>query len=216
MNKPNHEKIYLAPEDGVYCWSSTPAPGSQHDSADAVEYVRGNLFDALKAERDALLLQLQTAEQNAAEQRHMKIKAREQRDALAAENARLDSNLSSKTELANQLKDSLADAFEREMNLKAERDALASKLGQIADAWVAAGCWPDTIEEKQALGAAINRQPDQYMRDVKAEAVQAGWNACVDYLIENSSSDLFTDGEAEQTKEVGKEYAAKVRQGGAE
>lgn len=55
MNKPTHEKIYLAPENGIYCWSTTPAPGAQHESNDAVEYVRGDLFDALAAQNKILL-----------------------------------------------------------------------------------------------------------------------------------------------------------------
>lgn len=59
MNKPTHEKIYLVPEDGIYCWSTTPAPGAQHESNDAVEYVRGDLFESIKAERDALAAQIE-------------------------------------------------------------------------------------------------------------------------------------------------------------
>lgn len=42
-----------------------------------------------------------------------------------------------------------------------ERDRLAFKLTKIKAAWVAAGCWPDTIEEKQRLGDAINSDPQQ-------------------------------------------------------
>jgi hypothetical protein len=44
---------------------------------------------------------------------------------------RLAANLASKTEIANQLKDGLADAFERETNLKAERDALAAQVARL-------------------------------------------------------------------------------------
>lgn len=58
MNKPTHDKIYLVPEDGIYCWSTTPAPGAQHESNDAFEYVRGDLFETMKSERDALAAQL--------------------------------------------------------------------------------------------------------------------------------------------------------------
>ncbi len=47
---------------------------------------------------------------------------------LKAECLRLESCLASKTEIANQLKDGLADAFERETNLKAERNALACQV----------------------------------------------------------------------------------------
>lgn len=60
MNKPTHEKIYLVSEDGIYCWSTTQAPGVQHESNDAVEYVRGDLFEALKADRDELKAQAET------------------------------------------------------------------------------------------------------------------------------------------------------------
>lgn len=99
--------------------------------------------------------------------------------------------------------------------LLAERDALAAKLAKIVDAWLAAGSWPDTAEEKQRISDAIVSDPQQCLHDVQAEAGRAGWIACVDWLVENSSADLFTDGEAEQARDVGDQYAESVRQGGA-
>jgi hypothetical protein len=44
----------------------------------------GRAADAFKAERDALALQLKASEENARQQRDMKAKAREQRDALVS------------------------------------------------------------------------------------------------------------------------------------
>jgi len=49
--------------------------------------------EKLEAERDALVLKLQTAEENARQQRDMKAKAREQRDALAAKVKNLENEL---------------------------------------------------------------------------------------------------------------------------
>lgn len=59
MDKLNHEKIYLVPDDGAWCWSDTPAPGAGQSNADAVEYVRADLFNQMQAERDALAAQAQ-------------------------------------------------------------------------------------------------------------------------------------------------------------
>lgn len=61
------------------------------------------------------------------------------------------------------------DAFAREVDeanervaaITEERDRLSFKLTKIKAAWVAAGCWPDTIEEKQRIGDAINSDPLQ-------------------------------------------------------
>lgn len=55
------------------------------------------------------------------------------------------------------------------------------------------------------------KTPQQCLRDIQAEAGRAGWNACVDWLVENISnlgwySTYFTVSE----------FADKVRQGGAE
>lgn len=63
---------------------------------------------------------------------------------------------------------------------------------------------------------AAQANAQQCLLDIQAEAGRAGWNACVDWLVENSSADLFTDGEADQARDVGKEYAESVRKGGAE
>lgn len=48
-------------------------------------------------------------------------------DALTSENRRLDLCLASKTDIANQLKDDLADAFMREINLKQKHDEVLEK-----------------------------------------------------------------------------------------
>lgn len=54
-------------------------------------------------------------------------------NALTDENRRLDLCLASKTDIANQLKDNLADAFMREVNIKNESDRYAKKLSGILD-----------------------------------------------------------------------------------
>jgi len=55
MSKPDYERIYLVPEDGIWCWPGTPAPGAGQSNADAVEYVRADLYHALAAQVVALL-----------------------------------------------------------------------------------------------------------------------------------------------------------------
>jgi hypothetical protein len=54
-----------------------------------------------------------------------------------------------------------------------------------------------------------------HLAQVKADAGRAGWLACIDWLIENSSADLFTDGEAEVARDIGKQYAEQIRKAGA-
>lgn len=54
MSKPDYERIYLVPEDGIWCWAGTPAPGAGQSNADAVEYVRADLYHALAAQVEAL------------------------------------------------------------------------------------------------------------------------------------------------------------------
>lgn len=61
MKKPNHDRIYLLPEDGVWCWADRPAPGVGQSNDDAVEYVRADLFDQVAAQRDSATSQLETA-----------------------------------------------------------------------------------------------------------------------------------------------------------
>lgn len=48
-------------------------------------------------------------------------------DALTSENRRLDLCLASKTDIANQLKDDLSDAFMREIDLKQKHDDVLEK-----------------------------------------------------------------------------------------
>jgi len=51
--------------------------------------------------------------------------------------------------------------------------------------------------------------------EIRAEAGRAGWMACIDWLIENSSAELFADGEAEVARDIGKQYAEQIRKAGA-
>ena len=56
MKKPNHERIYLIPGsydgENCYVWSDDPAPGTEDNPQDAIEYVRADLFKALQAQVD--------------------------------------------------------------------------------------------------------------------------------------------------------------------
>lgn len=61
MKKPMHDRIYLLPEDGVWCWADRPAPGVGQSNDDAAEYVRADLFDQVTAQRDSATSQLETA-----------------------------------------------------------------------------------------------------------------------------------------------------------
>lgn len=93
MKKPNHETIYLIPGsyDGEHCyvWSDDPAPGAEDNPADAVEYVRADLYlltsellanriVELTKERDALKAQVEQLQtKNAAILQEAKIHASE-------------------------------------------------------------------------------------------------------------------------------------------
>ncbi|MFC0047755.1 hypothetical protein [Rheinheimera tilapiae] len=55
MSKPDYERIYLVPEDGIWCWAGTPAPGAGQSNADAVEYVRADLYQAQSTQVESLL-----------------------------------------------------------------------------------------------------------------------------------------------------------------
>jgi hypothetical protein len=146
---------------------------------------------------------------------------------LKEECLRLESCLTSKTEIANQLKDGLADAFERETNLKAERDALAaqielhkqraSKLSSLVDELIDHLRYnkteqDDVLQEfwdKEEAIASVPKNPQQALVEIRVEAGRAG----------------FVEGATKQ-KEIGwcsvygmqdgaNEYAEQIRQGGA-
>lgn len=61
MKKPNHDRIYLLPEDGIWCWADSPAPGIGQSNDDAVEYVRADLHEQVATQRDSAMSQLETA-----------------------------------------------------------------------------------------------------------------------------------------------------------
>lgn len=54
--------------------------------------------------------------------------------------------------------------------------------------------------------ADLERQLSEARQQLKT-AHRLGWFACVDWMIENSKTELFTDGEAEVAKDVGSQYA---------
>lgn len=69
--KPNHETIYLVPTDYdggqlTYSWCDCPAPGEGMDPADAMRYVREDIYLALQAQVEQLRSALRHLSHNAA------------------------------------------------------------------------------------------------------------------------------------------------------
>lgn len=104
MKKPNHDRIFLLPEDGVWCWADRPAPGIGQSNDDAVEYVRADLFDQVTAQRDSATSQLETARtainNNFNQLREHADKMQAERDAALAQNAELVAQVEELKELA--------------------------------------------------------------------------------------------------------------------
>lgn len=88
MKKPNHDRIYLLPEDGIWCWADRPAPGIGQSNDDAVEYVRADLHEQVATQRDSAMSQLETARtainNNFNQLREHADKMQAERDELAA------------------------------------------------------------------------------------------------------------------------------------
>lgn len=99
--------------------------------------------------------------------------------------------------------------------VRQQRDALAAKLQKIADAWMGAGSWPDTVEEKQTIANAINAAPQQCLAEIKAEAIEQA----ATYLSESIQdvdykAVIFQDRYAYISTRYMREYAAKIRNTG--
>jgi chromosome segregation ATPase len=143
---------------------------------------------------------------------------------LEAECLRLESCLASKTEIANQLKEGLADAFEREMNLKAERDALVAQVETLKTAYkdlcgaindldetdsdseeIIDEMWGQVFSVMQDGWNSLSHEPQQHLAEIRAEALDAEamqW-----------PEDPYT--ECSHVRESILASAAKIRQGGA-
>lgn len=109
-----------------------------------------------------------------------------------------------------------AQRLEVEFNaIIAERDAalaqnaeLVAKIDAIKDAWMAAGSWPNTVEEKQAIANAINATPTQCLRDIQAEAGRAGFLEGVRQMAENEIGWFGNDADS-----CANHYALRVKDG---
>lgn len=95
--------------------------------------------------------------------------------------------------------------YARINELEAQNAELVAKIYAIKDAWMAAGSWPDTVEEKQAIANAINAAPQQCLREVEAKAGRAGYLACLEEYVGTVHPD-FHDSMADQ-------YADRVKAG---
>lgn len=156
MKKPNHESIYLIPGsyDGEHCyvWSDDPAQGAEDDPADAIEYVRADLVPASNEVLAKRIAELTN-----------------ERDAALAQ-------LASKTDIANQLKDGLAESFEKRMALQAQVEQLRDLLIRVvkceeyifdSDLIVAVGS-----DLQSEISEALDATPAQCLAEIKARAVE--------------------------------------------
>lgn len=98
--------------------------------------------------------------------------------------------------------------------LLAERAALSAHIAIIQDAWLSAGGWPDTFDEKQRLSDAIYGTPEyrkQVMSEIIADALSDG------SLAQKAFWEGFERGTLSDCKNIRahwNEYIAKVRKGG--
>ena len=87
---------------------------------------------------------------------------------------------------------------------------LVAKIDAIKDAWMAAGSWPHTVDEKQGIANAINATPTQCLRDIQAEAGRAGFVAGANWLY---ASQLETDVIEDDKVDAANRYAERVKAG---
>ena len=166
--KPNHETIYLVPTDYdggqlTYSWCDCPAPGEGMDPADAIKYVRADLVPAsneVLAKRIAELTK--------------------ERDALAAQ-------LTSKTDIANQLKDGLAESFEKQMELKAQVEQLRNAAQAFSFSFAhddeAKDIAESTLCRFADLQDCIAKTPAQCLAEVKAQAINKHTHSLVKSIM---------------------------------
>lgn len=158
--KPNYETIYLVPTDYdggqlTYNWCDCPAPGEGMDPEDAIKYVRADLVPDSNEVLAQRIVELTN-----------------ERDAALAQ-------LASKTDIANQLKDGLAESFEKRMALKAQvkqlREALNNQLNDCIN--FDGGKLTDSIMESstEALKSTPSRCLATRDAEIKAQAVSEVW-----------------------------------------
>lgn len=102
-------------------------------------------------------------------------KLTEERDALKAQ-------LSGKADIANQLKDDLTDAFERELSLKAQVEQLRTVIDALvfgADRKFIDGEMTYMIPANHiiSIGKAFGKEPAQCLAEVRAQASRDGFIA---------------------------------------
>lgn len=138
----------------------------------------------------------------------MKDLTREQLEAFYADSLDINATLRGENERLKKHVNDYAQAIE---SLKAERNAFEAKLSRINCAWLEAGCWPDTIEEKKRISDAIVSDPRHCLRHIKAEVVEKyyymGWEHSLSTKADNG--DHYGCG-----KSLAKQFAESVRKGG--
>lgn len=95
-----------------------------------------------------------------------------ERDAAVVEVERLTSNLASKTEIANQLKDQLAESFEKRMELAAQVEVLRVAGSKALEYLIyPAKRSSGASDSYEKLSEAIAATQQQHLRELRAEAV---------------------------------------------
>lgn len=162
-HKQNPAEIFLVEvfdgEDYSNVWCDTPAPGEGMREEDATRYVRADL---VPQGNDILAKRI--------------VELTGERDALAAQ-------LASKTDIANQLKDGLAESFEKQMELKAQLKQLRELLIRavkseqyIIESDLIAAIGSDLQSE---ISEAIDATPTQCLAEIRAQAGRDGFIAGV-------------------------------------
>lgn len=104
---------------------------------------------------------------------------------LQKECERLKANLESKTEIANQLKDRMADMFEKSVALQAERDALAARClalesaGELMASDLVNSTEFFSLQSIAAFNAAKELPPQHHLAAHDAEVAKAAYMAAV-------------------------------------
>ncbi len=100
-------------------------------------------------------------------------------------------------------------------NARQENHALAAKLALLDQAWHDSGRWPDTSAEMERIELLFQSDPQQCLAEIRAVAVESGLNAIGAPLTKFKNKEKgFSDG-FNYCAELLKQYADKIRQGGA-
>ena len=184
MNKPMHDRIYLLPEDGVWCWAEHSSPGVGQSNDDAVEYVRADLFDQVVAQRDSFMSQLETLKTALDKDFQM---LREHSDRLHVENCdikRVNAELLAQVEV---------------------RDALLRNISS----WIGKLPVPTKSATSYMLriDGVIKETPAACLAQVKADAGRAGYLAAL-----GADFGAEIDGVHDEAIKLANQYAERIRQ----